>query len=241
VDIGVPDLEAARAFYGPLFGWEFIVGPQETGFYTTCLVNGEAAAAIGGQMPGDESPPSWTVYIATADAGADSARIEGNGGTLVVPPMPVLDFGTMVVFADDTGAVAGLWQSGTHTGADIVDEPGAVVWTEQLSHDLEKAKTFYSAVFGYTYTDMSVEGAPYASFEVDGVTRGGLGTITPDLGDVPPHWLTYFAVRDTDAAVEYVASHGGEVVSPPADTQFGRIAVVRGPWRETFAVLTPPA
>jgi predicted enzyme related to lactoylglutathione lyase len=192
-------------------------------------------------MPGSESPPNWTVYLASADATADAARIEGNGGTLIVPPMPVLDFGTMVIFSDSTGAVAGLWQSGTHTGANITDEPGTVVWTEQMSHDLEKAKTFFTAVFGYSYTDMGGEGFEYVTFEVDGVTRGGLGAITADMGDVPPSWLAYFGVEDADAAADYVAGHGGSVVRPPWDTEFGRIAIVQGPWRETFALLQAPA
>ena len=27
IDLGIPDLERAMAFYGALFGWEFEVGP----------------------------------------------------------------------------------------------------------------------------------------------------------------------------------------------------------------------
>ena len=46
IDLGIPDLERAMDFYGPLFGWEFDVGPAETGRYTTCLLRGEPVAAM---------------------------------------------------------------------------------------------------------------------------------------------------------------------------------------------------
>lgn len=241
VDIGVPDLDAARTFYGPLFDWDFLVGPPETGYYTSCVRDGEQVAAIGGQMPGDETPPNWTVYLATDDAAATAAAIEANGGQVILAPMQVMEFGTMAIFADPTGAVAGLWQSGTHTGANRVNEPGAVVWNEQASRDLDAAKAFYAAVFGYTYTDLSTEGFQYVSFEVGGQTRGGLGSISPEWGpDVPPHWLTYFQVADADTAVAYVGSHGGVVVRPAWDTEYGRMAILEGPFGETFAVMQPP-
>lgn len=240
VDLAVPDLERAKAFYGPLFGWEFEVGSAETGYYTQCLRNGERAAAIGSAMPGDDSPPTWTTYLAAADVNADVARVEGNGGTVLLQPMPVMDFGSMAIVADATGAVVGLWQSGTHTGWTIVDEPGSVVWTEQVSHSLRAARTFYEAVFGYTYTEMDDVGLPFVTFEVDGETRGGLGEITPEMAGTTPSWLTYFGVADTDAAVEHVTANGGTLEEAAQDTPYGRLALVRGPFGERFAVMAEP-
>lgn len=239
VELSVPDLDAARNFYGPLFGWDFEVGPPETGFYTTCLVDGERAVAIGGQMPGDENapPPAWTTYLATADIGATVAAVTASGGTVLVPPMQILEFGTLAIFADPVGAVAGLWQSGTHTGADIVGEPGTIVWNEQNSRDLATSKEFYAAVFGYSYTDISSEGFDYATFELDGETRGGLGAFPDDAEDVPPNWLAYFGVPDTDAAVAYAVENGGAVIQPAEDTPYGRLAILQGPFGEVFALM----
>lgn len=240
VDLGVPDLEKARTFYGELFGWEFLVGPPETGFYSNALKDGETVAAVGGQMPGDDTPPNWTVYLATDDAEATAAAITDAGGTVLLAPMQVMEYGTMAIFADPTGAVAGLWQSGSHTGANRVQEPGAVAWTEQMSRDLEASKAFYSAVFGYTYTDISSDDYPYAMFELDDVSRGGFGVISDAAGpDVPPHWLTTFEVDDADGAAEYVRTHGGAVVREPWDEpDYGRIAMLQGPFGEAFAVIT---
>jgi len=42
---------------------------------------------------------------------------------------------------------------------------------------------------------------------------------------------------DVDAAVEVALGHGGVAEVPAADTPLGRVAVLRGPSRERFALL----
>ena len=49
IDLGVPDLDRALAFYGAVFGWDFDVGPTEYGRYTTCLLRGRRVAAMSAQ------------------------------------------------------------------------------------------------------------------------------------------------------------------------------------------------
>jgi uncharacterized protein len=55
--------------------------------------------------------------------------------------------------------------------------------------------------------------------------------------DVPPHWLTWFAVEDTDTAAATVTSLGGRVIMPPSDSPIGRMAVVTGNQGETFGII----
>ncbi len=44
VDISVPDVEAAKAFYAELLGWECRTDPRpEAGGYTMCFVDGVVA------------------------------------------------------------------------------------------------------------------------------------------------------------------------------------------------------
>src|SRR3954467_12722248 len=63
VDIGVPDMDAAVAFYGGLFGWEFTEAVEEAGGYRQALKNGKRLAGFGPAM--NPGPPFWTTYIAT--------------------------------------------------------------------------------------------------------------------------------------------------------------------------------
>nr|WP_272268859.1 hypothetical protein [Rhodococcus sp. Rp3] len=41
IDLGIPDLDRAMAFYGSVLGWEFDIGPEEYGRYTMCLLGGK--------------------------------------------------------------------------------------------------------------------------------------------------------------------------------------------------------
>lgn len=236
-DLMVPDGDAARAFYGGLFGWDFEVGDEETGFYSQGKLGGRTVAGIGQTMPGQEGPPpAWTTYLAADDVDAVVARISEAGGTVFMPTMDVMGFGRMAVAADPTGCVFGLWQGLSHTGLQRYNEAGAVVWNEGHVLDFAAAKAFYEAVFGYTFTDVGGGDFHYVTTEVNGETVGGIG----DSADGTAAWLTYFQVEDADAMAARATELGGSVVSDARDSDFGRIVELAGPAGERFALIVPP-
>jgi uncharacterized protein len=53
--------------------------------------------------------------------------------------------------------------------------------------------------------------------------------------------MVYYAVADTDAAVQTATELGGAVLAPAADTPYGRFALLADPMGATFAVLAVPA
>lgn len=61
----------------------------------------------------------------------------------------------------------------------------------------------------------------------------------PDMvpADVPPHWLVYFSVDDTDESVAKCKELGGSVRVPPMDIEPGRFSVLADPQGATFAVM----
>jgi uncharacterized protein len=67
IDLGIPDLDRAMAFYGAVFGWDFEVGPEETGRYTMCRHDGSAVAAIVPNPDPGATDFWWSVYLATDD------------------------------------------------------------------------------------------------------------------------------------------------------------------------------
>ncbi|WP_344690861.1 VOC family protein [Blastococcus jejuensis] len=241
VDYGAADLDAARAFYSALLGWEYTGGDPEFGGYLNATSEGREAAGLGPQMdPAD--PPRWTTYFAADDAAATVAKIRDAGGTVVVEPMEVGPMGTMVVALDPQGNPFGLWQSGTHTGCRIHNEPGSLAWNEAMVADSAAARSFYSAVFGFRFDEMPPEAGggdmDYTTFSTGGNPLGGLGATQEGM---PTGWLTCFSVADTDAAVATVQGKGGTVVMPAMDTPFGRFAVVADPWGAQFEVMGPAA
>jgi uncharacterized protein len=227
VDLGVDDMAKAGAFYGGLFSWNVAVGPPEAGGYAMCEVAGQPVAGIGPKMGPAEMPSVWTTYLATDDADETARKITAAGGQLVMEPFDVMDVGRMAIAADPGGAIFGLWQARTHTGFRLANEPGAVVWNENMSNDFEGNKTFYHSVFGYDYGDMSSDEFKYATLDLGGRPVGGIGAIGPDApAGHPAHWSAYFGVQDTDAAAAKAANLGGRVIQPAWDTPYGRMAVL---------------
>jgi predicted enzyme related to lactoylglutathione lyase len=235
IDYGAADLDAAKAFYSALLGWEYTGGEPEFGGYLTATVKGEQAAGLGPQQDPND-PPRWTTYFATADAAGTAARITEAGGRVLVEPMEVGPMGTMVIALDPQGNPFGLWQAGMHTGARIHNEPGALAWNEAAVDDPEAAKTFYSAVFGFRFDEMPDSGG-YSTFTNTDHPLGGLGGHQPGS---PKGWTTCFSVASADAAVATVESKGGKVTMAPMDTEFGRFAVVEDPWGAPFSVMQDP-
>jgi uncharacterized protein len=242
IDLGTPDQDAAAEFYGALFGWsvEEDENAEQTGGYRVATLRDKA---IGGVMKlmEDGQPPAWSTYVAVDDADATVAKVKEAGGTVVFEPMSVLDYGRMAFIADPTGAVIGIWQPGRNKGAGLVNEPGSFSWCELNTRDVEGAKSFYGDVFGWAFeTEELGEGrGSYTTIMLGGGPVGGV----LDMNErgvpegIPAHWQVYFAVEDTDAAVEQAKAGGGGVMVEPFDVPVGRIAILTDPHGASFAVI----
>jgi uncharacterized protein len=238
VDIGT-DIEGAKTFYGGLFGWTTMDAgpPEETGGYGFFLADGKFVAGYGPQQ--NPGPPAWTTYVDVTDADAVVGKVQAAGGTVVVPPMDVMTAGRMAVFQDHQGAFISVWQAGEHRGAQLVNEPGAWCWSELNTRDVEGSKSFYSAVFGWDPTTHGEGPGAYTEFQVAGNSVAGMMAMPPMVpAQVPAHWLVYFAVADTDAAVARIGELGGALTAGPMDVEPGRLAVVTDPQGGFFGVIT---
>jgi uncharacterized protein len=242
VDVAVDDIPKGIAFYQALFGWDIEPGGPEVGGYSIAHQDGRIVAAVSPKMGAPDAPSAWMTYLATDDADATAAKIKGAGGQILAEPMDVMAEGRMAVAMDPAGAVFALWQGGNTTGVGRANEPGTLVWSEQMSRDWDGSKAFYQAVFGYDYHDMSADGFKYALLMVDGHEVGGIGEYPEGIpAGLPAAWATYFAVTDTDAALAKVTELGGRVIEPASDTPFGRIGRVADNHGAVFALITPPA
>lgn len=238
IDLGIPDLDRAMEFYGALFGWEFDVGPEETGRYTMCLLRGKPVAAL---MPNPDQGATdfwWNMYFATDDVDGTVKRAADAGGTVLTAPMDVTDVGRMAVVRDPVGAQFGLWQGRTHIGCEIVNEPDSLLRNDLVTPTPGPARDFYPAVFDFTLD--SNENLPDLDFTFlrrpDGHEIGGIMG-TP--GAPASRWATMFEVADTDAAVRRAVAAGGTAGSPE-DMVYGRIAVITDPFGAEFTVGARP-
>ncbi|MFD4369291.1 VOC family protein [Rhodococcus sp. NPDC058521] len=237
LDLGIPDLDRAMSFYGPLFGWEFDVGSEETGRYTMCRMRGKDVAAL---MPNPDPAAKkfwWNVYLATDDVDATMDRIGKAGGKVVVDAMDVMNFGRMAVVVDPSGGQFCLWQGKDHVGCELVNEPGALLRNDLVTPDPGPAREFYASVFDFTLDgNDDMAGVDFTFLRrPDGHEIGGIMGI-PDAPS--SSWGTLFQVEDADRAVAIAREKGGEA-DDPYDMQYGRMAEIRDPFGATFSVGSP--
>jgi predicted enzyme related to lactoylglutathione lyase len=244
VELATTDQKGAAAFYRELFGWqadEQPIGPTET--YSMYKLRGLDAAAGYTQRDDERKmgiPPHWGLYVTVEDAEAAQARAVSLGATVLAPVFDVMEHGRMAVVQDPAGAVFQLWLPTQHIGVRVLNEPGALCWTELQTRDTAAAERFYTQLFGWSAKTGGADSAmPYTEFTVKGAAAPSIGmlAIQPEWGGMPPNWLPYFMVADCDASVARVRALGGRVYVEPTDVgEVGRFAVVTDPQGAAFAV-----
>ena len=259
VDTTQPDPDAAVEFYGGLFGWELedTMPPDAPGRYFMGRIGGRDVAAVSSPM--GEAPPTatWNTYVWVESADDTAAKVREAGGTVLTEPFDVMESGRMAVFADPAGAVFCAWQANQFRGAQVVNEAGSLNFNDLNTRDLDGARAFYGAVFGWEALPM---GGDFAMWTLPGYgdlleelrpgTRKGmadmgapagfenvvasLNPLGDDQPDTPSHWGVTFAVDDADAVAKRAAELGGTVVAEPFDAPWVRMTVITDPQGATF-------
>lgn len=204
-DTMTDDVPATQAFYAAVLGWSFGKADAEFGGYSNASLGDRLVAGVGPLMEGSRS--AWTVYLATEDIEATARSVTTHGGTVIGGPHPVGDLGHMLIASDPTGATFGAWQAGVHTGSQVANEPGSLMWEDLRSTDPGAAIPFYERVFGYETRRMQDAGPDYRTFHLPG-DDAPMGGMFGDDG--PSRWLLYFAVADAVAAKAAALDHGGQ-------------------------------
>jgi predicted enzyme related to lactoylglutathione lyase len=100
------DPEAAKRFYGELFGWKWEEFHMPGMTYTVVKVAGEEMGGIM-QIPAEAggAPPSWGTYVTVDDVDATVKKAESMQAKGIVPPRDIPDVGRFAVIQDPQGAV----------------------------------------------------------------------------------------------------------------------------------------
>ncbi|MDQ6652398.1 MAG: VOC family protein [Acidobacteriota bacterium] len=249
VELGTTDGEAAKQFYTELFGWDFTDNPVGPGMiYTMLKLGGKDVGALY-QMPPEMTsqgiPPNWLSYVLVTNVDETVQKAKDAGATIMKEPFDVMTVGRMAVVQDPTGAVFALWQAGTHKGAGIANVPNSFCWNELGTPDTTKAGDFYTELFGWGKNVQQMGPMTYTSFMNGDRPAGGMYKPSPEMGKVPPHWLVYFAVDDTDAKLKKAGDLGAKTLAPPMDIPgTGRFAVIQDPQGAAFGIIklsNPPS
>ena len=232
------DVEGAKSFYGDVLGWTFGEESTEFGNYTQAYADGKAVAAVVPPMPGAEGQSAWCLYFASPDAAATAEKIRANGGQVLMEPIKVGDFGTMLLAQEPSGAVFGVWEAGVHEGFEATAVPGAYSWAEVFTREPEKADPFFAAVFPYRAQQLEDDAIDFRLFNVGEETVLGRMQMTDEFPpEVPSYINVYFAVEDCDAAVAKATGRGAVLRFGPMSSPFGRFAALSDPQGAAFSLI----
>lgn len=249
VDTGQPDADDALRFYAALFEWEY-EGPgpmpgEPPGRYYVARVGGRDVAGISTRPPDAAGPVAWNTYVSVDGVDDAARRAAVSGGTVLAAPFDAAPAGRIAVLADPSGAVICAWEPGDRQGAQRINEPSAWAMSRLNTTDVDSARAFYGAVFGWKPETFSSGEATVTLFRLPGyvggepqqpVPRDCVAVMMGAPPGVPAHWSVDFWTDDTDTAVRRTIEHGGAVVAAPFDVQMFRTAVLQDPQGAMFTI-----
>jgi uncharacterized protein len=116
---------------------------------------------------------------------------------------------------------------------------GVPCWVDTEQPDVDAARRFYSALFGWTFSDAVPADAPGA-YLIASLDGKDVAAIAPAQRDAPVEWTTYIAVDNADEAADSVRAAGGSVTLEPVDAgPGGRLAACVDPRGARFRLWQP--
>ena len=242
VDLATTDLESGKKFYSELFGLKAVdmpVGPDMV--YTMLMLKDKPVAAlyeISKEQQEQGMRPHWDSYVTVENADKAVEKAKTLNGTVLQEPVDVSDSGRMGIIQDPTGAVLALWEPKKEIGTHFKNIPGSLCWNELITTDTEEAKSFFTKLFDWgSHTDEMIN-ITYTAFLLDEKPVAGMYKMLEEMGDMPSHWLPYFAVEDCDQSSAKAQEMGATVLQPPTDIPgTGRFSVLLDPQGAAFAII----
>ncbi len=238
VDLVTPDLDAAKSFYGGLFGWTFRDVSTADKDYAVALLDGRPVGGLFHRAipAGGHRQPAWLTFIAVRHVDKAERAVLAHGGKVLSQPRTYSQRGRQAIFADPQGAVFAVLQSSSGDPADVLAAPGEWIWSSLITSDPDADAAFYQTLFGYEVFEMTT--ANHLLLATDGYARASANPLPADSLDRHSHWLNFVRVVNAkDAAAKAVALGGHVLVEPHPDRHGGMIAVVADPSGAPFGLL----
>jgi uncharacterized protein len=241
-DLVTPDLNAAKRFYGALFGWTFRDVPGDPN-YTLALLDGEPLAGLFEKAlsAGQSQQPAWLTFLAVRDVDAAQRAVVQHGGKVLSKPHDYPQRGRQAVLADPDGAVFAVLAAQGGDPSDYVAAPGERIWTSLMVKDPKRESEFYKTLFGYDVYDLHDEDEGEGQHYIlsnDSYARVGLNGLPADSKRRHPHWLNFVRVTNAAEAARKAVMLGGRVLlEPRIDRHGGQLAILADPSGAPFGVM----
>ena len=113
---------------------------------------------------------------------------------------------------------------------------GTPTWIDLMTPDIDAARTFYHAVFGWNYDIGGPEFGGYTTARLGTRMTAGMMGNQPGASPMPTAWGLYFATGNIEADVARAVKLGAKALYPPmVVAEFGSMATCEDPTGATFS------
>jgi predicted enzyme related to lactoylglutathione lyase len=210
-DLLTEQADAARPFYGSLFGWTFDDSSTPPDYSLIRLDGLPIGGIVNIRDKLSQSESQWLGYLSVTSVDRTTRVSRDLGGEVIDGPVEVLGRGRMAVVRDPTGAAFVALTSATGDPPDAVPPIGAWLWTDLITNDGATAEAFYNEIVGYKVQEIRTgDGDIYQVVGRDSRARAGI--VEVNWTDVDSNWLPYVRVSDVSATIQQAEALGGRLL-----------------------------
>ena len=219
-DLLTDDVNAARNFYGDVFGWTF----ETKGSYLQILNQGNL---IGGMMQirptvDSKAEAVWLPSMSVANVDQSIRYVKSKKGKVLKGPLEMNERGKGVLVSDSQGAQLVLLHTKNGDPKDMTPQAGDWLWNELWTNTPQESYSFYRKLGGY---DSSEIRNGYGLLIHKGKWRAGIRDVSKE--DLKARWVPAIRVLDLEETMRKVKALGGEVlISPHKELVDGNVALI---------------
>ena len=220
-DLLTEDTEAARKFYGDVFGWRFETKSDYTQIYNQ-------KELIGGMMQvttakDQKAQAVWLPSLSVANIDKSIRYVKFKKGEVLKGPLVMKKRGKGVLVSDPHGAQVVLLRAKSGDPKDITPQVGDWLWNELWTNKPKESYTFYRNLAGYDAYEMRDK---YRILKHKGKWRAGIREIEKE--DIKARWVPTIRISNLEETISKVNASGGEVlVSPNEELANGNVALIK--------------
>lgn len=245
IDLTTTDIDAARVFYGNLFGWRMEQADSPFDGAWVGFAGGKSAAGMM-RCPTEFGEAgltaAWLTCMRVESLENTISIADDHGAKVALQPVELRAHSRAAILRDPLGAAFGILQGPNRVGLHLRTDAGAPCWAEILTRDAVVSGEFYEAVFGWTSATDTTITPPYTTFTRRRFRVAGMMAMPDRMpADLASQWLAYFHVADCAQAVGTTVRLGGTITIPPTTVPHGTYALLADPMGTTFAVFEAPS
>ncbi|MBO9575896.1 MAG: VOC family protein [Sphingobium sp.] len=219
-ELMTPDVDAARAFYGAVAGWEIGGASDQPGQDYRMIRNGDdfvgGVLGLTADMAANGAMPLWIGYIGVEDVDATAEAIKAKGGHVFMGPRDIPQ-GRLAMCADPQGAPFYIMR-GSSDGTSTVwqdNKVGAWGWNELWTPDQQGALDFYGSLFGWRQEGAMPMGprGDYLFLKQGDQRLGAIGPASDK--SKPAYWRHVYRVPSINASLEAAKAGGATDIEGP--------------------------